>query len=80
MGRVDKVLMKKLVKAERERLYGHRHSKSIPVKQWWVEERKKIIEKNMRKEILEMYRKSVCFDGYNKHFTGFCQLDEDFKI
>ena len=77
---MEQGLMKKLVKAERERLYARCHSESIPVKQWWAEERKKIIGKNMRKETLEMYRKSVCFDGYNKHLKGFWQLDEDFKI
>jgi len=67
-------------KAERENLYARRRSESMPAKQWWAEERKKIIEKNMRNEILEMYRKSVCFDGYDKHFKEFWQLDEDFEI
>ena len=67
-------------KAEREKLFERRRSESVPAKQWWAEERKKIIEKDMRDELLVMYRKSVCFDGYDKHFKAFWQLDDDFEI
>jgi N-methylhydantoinase B/acetone carboxylase alpha subunit len=65
---------------EREKLYAQRRSESIPAKQWWAEERNRIIQKTMRDEVIEMYRKSLCFNGYDKHFRGFWQLGNDFKI
>ncbi|RLA23947.1 MAG: hydantoinase, partial [Gammaproteobacteria bacterium] len=65
---------------EREKLFERRRTESRPATEWWVDERKKVVNKSMREEILQMYRSSTSFKGYDKHLRAFWQLDDDFEI
>ncbi len=65
---------------EREKLFERRRTESRPGTEWWVDERKKVVNKSMREEILQMYRSSTSFKGYDKHLRAFWQLDDDFEI
>jgi N-methylhydantoinase B/acetone carboxylase alpha subunit len=66
--------------SQRRRLLDRRRRESVPVSEWLKAERKKLVEKEIREELLEMYCSSTSFPGYNRHFREFWQLDDDFEI
>ena len=64
----------------REALFADRRSKSVPASQWWKEQKGKVESHTIRQELLEMYRSSTSFVGYDKHYRSFWQLDDTFEI
>ena len=65
---------------EQAALYAARRAESKPAIEWWKEQKVKVESHTIREELLEMYRSSTSFAGYNKHYRGFWCLDDDFEI
>jgi len=61
-------------------LFASRKAESKPAVEWWKEQKAKVESHSIREELLEMYRSSTSFEGYNKHYRSFWQLDDDFEI
>jgi len=74
------VLDEKATKLSRKALYQRRRTESVPASEWWGNERKKVVAKSMREEVRYMYASSMSFEGYNKKYKAFWQLDESFEF
>ena len=67
-------------KTEREALFARRKTESKPASEWWKEQKAKVESHSIKEELLEMYRSSTSFEGYNKHYRAFWNLDDTFEI
>lgn len=67
-------------KTERETMFTNRKTESKPAAEWWKEQKAKVESHSIREELLEMYRSSTSFEGYNKHYRSFWNLDDTFEI
>ena len=67
-------------KEKRDALRAERRATSIPVKQWWQESRKDVLNKAFLEPLQDMYRSSTSFKNYARHYRGFWQLPDHFEI
>jgi N-methylhydantoinase B/oxoprolinase/acetone carboxylase alpha subunit len=65
---------------ERRLIRQKRKTRSVPVKDWWIKERERLIQKRIPDIVLNLHKDAMDFDGYRKKFTDFWQLSKDFKF
>ena len=64
----------------RTALRTERHDRSIPVKDWWRQSRKRVMKHDFPLPIQEMYQSSTSFENYHRQYRDFWQLPEDFEV
>jgi N-methylhydantoinase B/acetone carboxylase alpha subunit len=64
----------------RKEIRRERLEKARPASEWWRDERRKIIEKDLVGPVLDMYRSSTSFAKFDREFRGFWALDDGFEI
>lgn len=66
----------------RSELRRRRAEESVPVSEWWPQERRKVAASDFRSEVRAMYRDVTDSDyaGFGAEFRCFWQLPEDFRI
>jgi acetone carboxylase, alpha subunit len=64
----------------RDALKAERRDNSIPVKEWWRQNRNRVLKRDFPLPILEMYQSSTSFENYDRHYRDFWQLPEDFEL
>ena len=68
--------------AKRDEIRGERKRRGMPFREWWKQERQKILAKeNMSSAVLEMWRTSMELSPeYGAELRSFWQLPEDFTF
>lgn len=66
--------------ARREALRAARLAESVPVADWWQDERPRVVAQDFVPEVREMYAQSLTFDKFQREFAGFWQLPGDFAF
>lgn len=67
-------------KKARQQIKETRKKLAIPARDWWLQERARVLKRDMVEEIRDMHQGCLTFDKYRKEFTSFWQLGEDFKL
>jgi N-methylhydantoinase B/acetone carboxylase alpha subunit len=66
--------------AHRKELRAMRLSDARPVREWWAEQRSKVMERDLIEPVLDMFRSSTSFSKFDHEFRGFWQLPDDFQL
>lgn len=70
----------KATEEKRAQLRQERRDKSVPVKEWWKQNRQRVLKKDFVEPVVDMFRSSTGFKDYDRHYRGFWQLPADFKF
>lgn len=63
-------------RGRRAELRSERRSRSVPVRQWYEETRERVLAEDFAEPIREMYRGSMSFEGYDRHYRSFWHLPQ----
>lgn len=66
--------------AKRALLREARLDESMPVENWWLAERERVVAGDFFPEVREMFAQSMSFDKFRREFTGFWQVPADFEL
>jgi len=75
-GKVDVVKSDDL----REQMRNKRKEKSLDVREWWKQERQKVLQQDFSDNVYNMYADVVKYDKFRTEFTGMWQLQDDYQF
>lgn len=64
----------------RRALLAQRRKRAVPARQWWAEERKRVMARDLIPQVLTMYREAGSFAKFDQMVREFWQLDGDFRF
>jgi len=57
-----------------------REERSVDAKEWWKQERKKVMNKQFSEDVYNMYADCLKYGKFRKEFMGMWQLPEGYKL
>jgi acetone carboxylase alpha subunit len=57
-----------------------RKEKSLDAKDWWKQEREKVLAKEFSENVRSMYTDCLKWPKFRREFMGMWQLPEDYKV
>jgi acetone carboxylase alpha subunit len=81
-GRADgnwKVDRETTAKAQQE-MRQKRKERSVRVKDWWTEERQRVLDKGLSRQALSLYGDILNYEKFRRQFLGAWQLPEDYAL
>jgi N-methylhydantoinase B/acetone carboxylase alpha subunit len=66
--------------ALRKEMKNTRKEKSMDTKDWWKEERKKMLDKDLHELITEMYRDCMTYEKFSNQLKSVWQLPDDYSL
>jgi hypothetical protein len=57
-----------------------RRQRSMDAKDWWIQERRRVLNKDWHEDIRNLYSDCMKYKKFRDQFTGMWQLPEDFQI
>jgi N-methylhydantoinase B/acetone carboxylase alpha subunit len=69
-------------KALRDKALSQRKKRAVPARDWWLNERKKVLNKEFTvdQDLYNMYSDSLGNEKFKAKFSGFWQLPEDYAL
>jgi len=64
----------------REQMRNKRKEKSLDVKEWWKQEREKVLKKEFYEDVHNMYADCIKYEKFRTEFTGMWQLPGDYGV
>lgn len=75
-GKVDKDASDQL----RKEMFEKRLERSMDAKDWWKQERDKVLEKGWHEDVKNMYADCLKYNKFKNEFFGMWQLPDDYRI
>jgi len=57
-----------------------RKERSVDAKDWWREERQKVMDKGWREDLRNMFADSLKYAKFRREFMGMWQLPDDYAL
>jgi len=64
----------------RQQMRNTRKEKSVDVKEWWKQEREKVLRKEFSEDVAGMFADGLKWGKFQTHFLGMWQLPEDYGL
>jgi len=64
----------------RQQMRDRRKERSVDAKDWWKEEREKVLTKQFSEDVYNMYADSSKYEKFRREFVGMWQLPEDYQL
>ncbi|NQT48269.1 MAG: hydantoinase B/oxoprolinase family protein [Chloroflexi bacterium] len=64
----------------RRQMRNVRKEKSLDAREWWKQEREKVLQQDFSNDVYNMYADIVRYDKFHTQFMGIWQLPEDYKF
>ena len=64
----------------RKQMRDARKQRSVDAKEWWKEERQKVLKKEWREDLRNMFADALKYGKFRRDFLGMWQLPDDYAI
>jgi len=64
----------------RKQMRDKRRERSVDAKDWWKEERQKVMNKGWREDLRNMFADALKYGKFRREFVGMWQLPDDYAL
>jgi hypothetical protein len=64
----------------RQQMRKSRQERSVDVREWWKQERKKVMNKQFSEDVYNMYADCLKYGKFRREFMLMWQLPEDYRL